>query len=233
PNVLRSQRFFEDEQYCAFTMEFFESGTLGDLIEKRNLFTISEIINTLEQLLEGVQAIHAAGIIHRDLKPENILIDSNGICKIADFSIAVSGLESKRDRQTNLVGTMNFLSPEYIEKGEVDQRSDLYALGVIAYELITGKLPFQHGSLIDSLMSRVRFDPQHPIRLRADCPMALAEITLRALQRDPKRRYQNAEGMLKDLEKLKNAKQQQSQSGIAMRPSTFLALISHHDPLPT
>ncbi len=201
PNVVRSEAFFQDENFTAFTMEYFDGGTLAEHIDKYRIFPIDYVIKSLNQLCSGLRAIHRAGIIHRDLKPENILTDAAGNLKIADFSIAVSASRKEPDAETSLVGTMNYLSPEYIEKGQVDKRSDIYALGVIGYELVTGKLPFSKGSLLESLLSRVRFDAEAPHVLRKDCPVWLSRIIVKALQRDPNRRYENVQAMLEDLEK--------------------------------
>ena len=112
PNVVRSEAFFQDENFTAFTMEYFEDGTLAEQIEKYRIFPVDFVIKALSQLCWGLRAIHRAGIIHRDLKPENILIDSCGNLKIADFSIAVSASRKDQDTESSLVGTMNYLSPE-------------------------------------------------------------------------------------------------------------------------
>lgn len=200
PNVVRSESFFQDENFSAFTMEYFNGGTLAEQIEKYHIFPVDFVIKTLSQLCWGLRAIHRAGIIHRDLKPENILTDACGNFKIADFSIAVSASRAEQSAESSLVGTMNYLSPEYIERGELDKRSDIYALGVIAYELVTGKLPFNKGSLLESLLSRVRFDPDAPHKLRKDCPVWLSDIIIKALQRDPRSRYESAQAMIEDLE---------------------------------
>lgn len=200
PNVVRSHSFFQDEHYSAFTMEYFAGGTLADQIDRHNTFSIEFIERTLRQLCAGLRAIHRAGIIHRDLKPENILIDSSFTMKISDFGIAVPAAGHASSSNDSLVGTMNYLSPEYIERGVVDERSDIYAVGVIAYEMVTGRLPFQKGSLLESLTSRVKFDPEAPCSLRKDCPVYLSTIIMKALERNPLKRYRSASEMLHALD---------------------------------
>jgi len=200
PNVVKSSSFFQDDQYSAFTMEFNGGGTLAELIEKHQLFSIEFVEKALIQLCAGLRSIHRAGIIHRDLKPENILIDAAKKLKIADFGVSLPMHSTETECREHLVGTMNYLSPEYIERGQIDERSDIYALGVIGYELITGRLPFQRSSLLESLLSRVRFDPEPPHLVRKDCPLALSAIILKALRRDPQLRFQSAHEMMLKLE---------------------------------
>lgn len=202
PNVVRSFSFYRDDEFSAFSMEFIEGGTLADLIEQKGRLEIWEALRALSQISSGLAAIHQAGIVHRDLKPENILRDRDGTFKITDFSVAFTVDNRGADESGSLVGTMNYLSPEYIEKGQVDELSDIYAFGVIGYEILTGKLPFQRGSLLDSLISRVRFDPQPPLALRRDCPVALSNLVLRALSRDPGARFQSALEIVKALERI-------------------------------
>jgi len=207
PHVVRSQSFFQDTLFSAFTMEYHAGGTLADMIEKYKSFSSEYVEKALYQLCSGLRAIHREGIIHRDIKPENILIDAAGNLKIADFGIALPAEAESEDSAGNLVGTMNYLSPEYIEHGKVDVRSDIYALGIIGYELITGKPPFEKKSLIESLTSRVKFDPETPWALRKECPRGLSDIIMKAINRNPSRRFQNAQEMFVALESLKEGEE--------------------------
>ncbi len=199
PNVVRCNSFFQDHEYAAFTMEYFASGTLADEIEKHRRMPIKYVEKALSQLLSGLRAIHRVGVVHRDIKPENILIDAAGNLKISDFSISTLNALSEAEASAHLIGTMNYLSPEYIERGEVDCRSDIYAIGVIGYELLTGKLPFQKETLLESLTARVKFDPDAPNTLRKSCPRTLSDIVMKALKRNPSQRYKNAQEMLNAL----------------------------------
>ena len=202
PNVVRAYEYFRDGDLVAFTMEYVGGGDLADRIGGDEPMPISEIIRLLQQMCSGVQAIHEAGIVHRDLKPENILLTEHGDAKITDFGIARTGTGPKLTEHGGVVGTIDYVSPEYLERGEVDARSDIYALGVMAYEMITGESPFQGKSVIETMTMRLRTDPIEPQRIRVDCPAELSAIVMKALRRDPKERYQRAAEVLEDLKKL-------------------------------
>ncbi len=202
PNVVRAYEYFRDGDLVAFTMEYIGGGDLADRISSDLPLAIHEIVRMLSQMCSGVQAIHDAGIIHRDLKPENILVTAQGDIKITDFGIARCGAGPKLTEHGGVVGTIDYVSPEYLERGQVDARSDIYALGVLAYEMITGESPFKGKSVIETMTMRLRSDPEPPHRLRADCPIGLATIVLHAMSRDPERRYQRASEMLRDLQSI-------------------------------
>jgi len=201
PNVVAGVDYHSDAEFTAFAMEFVEGGTLADYLERKQQLSVAEVVDCLTQLAAGLAVIHEAGIIHRDLKPENILVDAEGRLKIADFGIAASEFElCKSNRRDVLRGTVNYLSPEYIQSGKCDQRSDIYAFGVIAYELMSGRLPFWGNSLIDTLTKRVQFDPPAPRVLRPELPRALSDLALRAMKRNPLRRYQSVKEIQEHLE---------------------------------
>ena len=202
PNVVRAYEYFRDGDLVAFTMEYIGGGDLADRIGMDEPIPIEEIIRMLAQMCSGVQAIHDAGIIHRDLKPENILITPQGDIKITDFGIARTGTGPKLTEHGGVVGTIDYVSPEYLERGQVDARSDIYALGVLAFEMITGEAPFKGKSVIETMTMRLRTDPIRPSTLRPDCPPALDEVILKALRRDVEHRYQTAFEMLQDLQQL-------------------------------
>ena len=193
PNVLRGSEFFRDDQFAAFTMEYIEGGSLADHLESRQPFRLEAAIRILSQLCDGLSAIHSAGIVHRDLKPDNILLTPSRVVKIADFGISANGDTSDVSTRDSISGSLNYLSPEYVATGEYDVRSDIYAIGVIAYELATGQLPFAGKSLIDTLLHRVRFDPPPPHTFAAHVPRPLSHAILKAMDRSPGRRFQTLE----------------------------------------
>ena len=200
PNVVRAYEYFRDGDLIAFTMEYIGGGDIADKISNSEDIPIDEIVRMLSQMCSGVQAIHDAKIIHRDLKPENILLTTQGDIKITDFGIARTGTGPKLTEHGSVVGTIDYVSPEYLERGEVDTRSDIYALGVIAYEVITHEAPFKGNSLIEAMTLKLRTDPVPPIELRSDCPPLLSDIVMRALARDPEQRFQTAREMHEALQ---------------------------------
>jgi serine/threonine protein kinase len=186
PNVVQAKNFFQDDEFTAFTMDYIGGGTLADRMANSSPLELDAILKILLQLGSGLQAIHNRGIIHRDLKPENILVDVHDNVKIVDFGISVGDDQQEQHCTDHLVGTMDYLSPEYVAWGEFDNRSDIYALGVIAYRLITGQLPFQEGSILVFLT-------------RPEFPLKLSEIVLKAVARQVEKRYQHVAEFLRDL----------------------------------
>jgi serine/threonine protein kinase len=200
PNVVRAYEFVRDGDLVAYTMEFVGGGDLAERMASPELLSIAEIIRLLSQMAAGVQAIHDAGIVHRDLKPENILLTNEGNVKIADFGIARKTDGPKLTEHGGVVGTLEYVSPEYMLRSQVDWRSDIYAMGVLAYELITGEPPFRGDSAYASISMRLQTDASPPSRFRAECPEALDRVVLRALSRDPEGRYQSAVELFYDLQ---------------------------------
>lgn len=220
-NVVRGENFFQDGDFTAFSMEYAAGGTLADRIELGVVFSISSVVSILQQLSAGLGAIHEAGIIHRDLKPENILIDSKGVVKISDFGIAMTQASASSADVNQLVGSVNYLSPEYIEEGIFDLTADIYGLGVIAYELTTGHLPFEGKTLFENLTMRVLYDPLPAHLLRAECPKELSFIIAKALRRSPEKRYQRAQEIQLELTLFANRHKMELKTGSFSPPSTL------------
>lgn len=206
PNVVRAYEFLRDGEILAYTMEFISGGDLAGKIEKQNPLPIPESIRLLSQMCAGVQAIHDAGIIHRDLKPENILLTKDGQVKIADFGIAKTKNNTSRlTEHGGVVGTLDYVSPEYMFNNQIDSRSDIYALGILAYEMVTGTSPFTGDSVYEVMNKRLKEEPKHPCDLRPDCPRWLGDIILMAMARDVEQRYQRASDIEKDLKAKKSS----------------------------
>ncbi len=203
PNVVRAYEYLRDGDLVAYTMEYVGGGDLAERLGRsREPIPISDVIKLLAQMCAGVQAIHDSGIVHRDLKPENILLTRDGDVKIADFGIARTGHGPKLTEHGGVVGTIDYVSPEYILNSQVDSRSDIYAMGILGYEMLTGESPFRGDSVYATMTKRLKTDPEKPSTHRADCPKELDAIILKAMQRDPDERYQSAGKMQKDLELL-------------------------------
>ena len=200
PNVAYALDTFESEQVLGFSTEFAAGGDLGDYLAHHGRVPLPRALRLIEQAGRGLQAIHRAGLVHRDLKPENILIFHEESFKIADFGVAtmVPGLSAVVSDQ--ILGTFDYIPPEVIERGEISIRSDIYALGVLAYEIITGICPFQGLGMLESLRSQLSCDPAAPSRLNYECTPALDRVLLRALARDPGQRYQYVAEFLEELQ---------------------------------
>lgn len=203
PNVVRAYEYIRDGDLVAYTMEYVGGGDLADRLGRGEAaMPISDIMKVLSQMCSGVQAIHDAGIVHRDLKPENILLTKEGNVKIADFGIARTGHGPKLTEHGGVVGTIDYVSPEYMLNSQVDWRSDIYAIGILGYEMITGESPFRGDSVYATMTKRLKSDPKPPSMIRPDCPPELDRIIARAMHRNPEQRYQSAAEMFYDLQRL-------------------------------
>lgn len=200
PNVVRAYEYLTDGDLVAYTMEYVAGGDLADRLDKSEaLIEIPEIVTILSQMCAGVQAIHDAGIVHRDLKPENILISKDGKVKITDFGIARTDHGPKLTEHGGVVGTIDYVSPEYMLHSQVDWRSDIYAIGILAYEMIVGEAPFRGDSVYATMTKRLKSDPTPPSESRSECPKELDAIVLKAMHRERDERYQSAADMYEDL----------------------------------
>lgn len=192
-NVVRAYEYIKDGDLVAYSMEYVEGMDLADKLAEEGSLPLDMVVSILLQMSRGMQAIHAAGIVHRDLKPENIILANNGDVKIADFGIARTSNSSKLTEHGGVVGTIDYVSPEYILNSQLDNRSDIYALGVLAYEMVTGELPFKGESVYSSMTKRLESEAIPPIDIRKDCPQILSDIVLKSLAVKPEERYQSAE----------------------------------------
>ena len=202
PNVVRAYEYITERDLVAYTMEYVGGGDLASKLGADERLPIPEILKLLSQMAAGCQAIHDAGIVHRDLKPENILLTSEGNVKIADFGIARNRHGPKLTEHGGVVGTIDYVAPEYMLKSQVDWRSDIYALGILAYEMVAGESPFKGDSVYATITKRLKTDPDPPSKLRSECPAELDRIILKAMQREPENRYQAGIEMFADLQKL-------------------------------
>lgn len=205
PNVVRAYEYLRDGDLVAYTMEYVGGGDLAERLSRTERLSITEVIRLLSQMSAGVQAIHDAGIVHRDLKPENILLTKEGNVKIADFGIARTQHGHKLTEHGGVVGTIDYVAPEYMLRSQVDWRSDIYALGILAFEMVTGEPPFRGDSVYATMTKRLKSDPEPPSKLRPECSAALDAVILRAMQRDPMQRYQSALEMFYDLQRIASA----------------------------
>jgi predicted Ser/Thr protein kinase len=201
-NVIRAYEYVKDGNLIAYTMEYADGGSLAQQLEERGGFPVPEAVRIISQICSGVRAIHTAGIVHRDLKPGNILFSKDGIVKVADFGIAKLNQGPRLTDHGSVVGHINYVSPEYMVSSQVDSRSDIYAIGVIGYELLTGKHPFQGDSVYETMNNRLNSSPEPIKHLRPDCPPKLEKIIRKAMAKDPDRRYKSVQNMLKALEGL-------------------------------
>ncbi|MCO6432115.1 MAG: serine/threonine protein kinase [Deltaproteobacteria bacterium] len=199
-NVVRSYGHFEHPGYKAFAMEYVDGGDLAMRMKSKAL-TIKDIIDLLKQALCGLEAIHAAGIVHRDIKPENLLLTKKGVLKISDLGLARADSANTLTNLGSMVGTPQYLAPEYIELGEADRRADIFALGVIGYEMLSGRSPWGESTGIAAVIERAKRKVPSLAEI-CECPVSLAHTIAKAMSVNLNSRYQDAAEFLAALEAL-------------------------------
>jgi eukaryotic-like serine/threonine-protein kinase len=201
PNIVSIYDRGEAEGTYYIAMEYLDGRSLKELIVSRGPAPVNVALEYARQILAALRFAHRHGIVHRDIKPHNVLVDAEGRLKVTDFGIARAGA-SQMTEAGSIVGTAQYLSPEQAHGANVDQRSDLYSLGVVLYELLTGTAPFHGDTPVEIAMKHLSHAPEPPSALRPDIPQELDWVVTRALAKDPEDRYQSAEEMDADLERV-------------------------------
>lgn len=199
-NILRIHDLGEADNVKFISMAFVDGPDLHHLLSSGRL-SLDRAQNIAQQLCEALDAAHSEGIIHRDLKPQNILMGAGDHVYVSDFGLAKS-LESSSAGMTRTgqyLGTPRYMAPEQVEGGQVDKRTDLYALGLILFEMVTGEDAFKGDSTLQIMYRRVKEKPPNPKQLNPELPDSLSSIILRCLEKDPANRYQDAQEILADL----------------------------------
>src|SRR5438045_2999898 len=179
-------------------MEFLDGRTLKELLVKNGPTPIPIAIDYSRQILNALSFAHRHGIVHRDIKPHNVVVGLDGRVKVTDFGIARSQA-SQMTEAGSIVGTAQYLSPEQAKGAPVDPRSDLYSLGIVLYEMLTGQVPFTGDTPVEIAMKHLSQVPEPPSKLRPDVPHDLDAVVMRSLAKDPDQRYASAEEMDADL----------------------------------
>lgn len=180
-------------------MEYIDGITLKEYISQKGILSDTEALHFIKQILNGLAHAHERGIVHRDIKPHNIILLKDGTIKITDFGIARL---TKFDTQTisdQTIGSVHYISPEQASGDRTDERSDIYSVGIILYEMLSGKLPFEADTAVAVALMQVQSQPDLPSELNADLKQGLEDITLKAIMKDPSVRYQSAGAMLADI----------------------------------
>ncbi|MET3575246.1 Stk1 family PASTA domain-containing Ser/Thr kinase [Bhargavaea ullalensis] len=199
PNIVNIYDVGEDGDLHYLVMEYVEGQTLKEYIQEKAPLPAARAVDIMMQLCEGISAAHLHGIIHRDIKPQNILMDLDGNVKLTDFGIAMALSATALTRTNSVMGTVHYLSPEQARGGIATKRSDLYSLGIVLYEMLTGKLPFSGESPVSIALKHLQ-EETPPVRdERPDIPQSLENVILKATAKDAAHRYPSAEAMLKDL----------------------------------
>jgi serine/threonine protein kinase, bacterial len=189
-----------DQHHPFLVMELIEGGTLRELLTERGPMPPHAVAAVLTPVLGGLAVAHRVGLVHRDIKPENVLISDDGHVKIADFGLVRAVAEAKITSTSVILGTAAYLSPEQVSTGDADPRSDVYAVGVLTYELLTGVTPFTGDSALAVAYQRMDHDVPPPSTVIAGVPPEFDDLVRRATARDPADRYADADEMGDDLQ---------------------------------
>jgi eukaryotic-like serine/threonine-protein kinase len=240
PNIVSIYDRGEAEGTYYIAMEYLDGRSLKELIVARGPAPVNVAIDYARQILAAIRFAHRHGIVHRDIKPHNVLVDGEGRLKVTDFGIARAGT-SQMTEAGSIIGTAQYLSPEQARGAPVDQTSDLYSVGVVLYELLTGVVPFSGDTPVEIAMKHLSSAPEPPSRKRAEVPRDLDMVVLRALAKDPADRYQSAEEMDADLARVARgvgvspATEEAATAIISRPPSTAVTAITPprtRDPVP-
>jgi len=199
PNIVEMYDVGEDEEKYFIVMEYVDGKTLKSLIKRRGALTLPEVIDIMLQLTSAVSCAHDSYIIHRDIKPQNVLIKEDGRVKITDFGIAMA-LNSQELTQTNSVmGSVHYLPPEQANGSGSTTKSDIYSLGILMYELLTGKVPFKGENAVEIAIKQMKDQIPSICSMNPDIPQSIENIVLKASAKNPKNRYESASAMHEDL----------------------------------
>lgn len=205
PNVCRIYDISESDSIYYVSMEYLEGKTLADLLESKGRLMPDLGVSIAKQVLGALQEAHRVGVIHRDLKPQNIMVDSNQRASIMDFGISISADVSRLTQTGSVAGTITYMAPEQLEGREIDRRVDIYAMGLILFEILTGRLPFDVRSPGEVIAAHLKGDFRRPSEFIPDFPPVLEKIILRALEKKVEKRYQSAAEFLQALEACESA----------------------------
>ena len=205
PAIPRTIAIFENYQAPCLILEFIEGKTLRSILADHAPFTLEEAFWITRQLASALTYLHKYGVYHRDLKPENVILDATGRVHIIDFGIALleGGRRVTWRNLSDILGTPDYISPEQIQGKRGDSRSDLYSLGIMCYEMLTGSVPFSGDNATVVMNQHLTTAPGLPSKLNPSIPTNIEAIIMKSIRKDPKERYQSAELFINDLKNYK------------------------------
>ncbi|MCC8196148.1 MAG: Stk1 family PASTA domain-containing Ser/Thr kinase [Ruminococcus sp.] len=204
PNIVKifDVGYEHDLQYIV--MEYINGITLKECIEQKGMLQWRECVHYTIQILRALQLAHDRGIIHRDIKPQNVMLLADGTIKVMDFGIACFSRQNAGTNTERTMGSVHYVSPEQARGERTDERGDIYSVGVMMYEMLTGRKPFDGDTPVAVALKHMNEEPVRPSEYNSNIYKGLEEIVLRAMEKDPTKRYQSASGMIRDIEAFKN-----------------------------
>ena len=199
PNIVNIYDVGSENEFHYIVMEYVEGITLKTYIEKKGQLSFKEAVSIAIQVGRGIEAAHNKGIIHRDIKPQNIIISTEGKVKVTDFGIAKAATSNTIN--SDVMGSVHYTSPEQARNGYVDGKSDIYSLGIVMYEMVTGRVPFNGDTTVAVAIQHLQEEMESPKTYAPDLPISMEKIILKCTQKNPDRRYESITALLSDLRK--------------------------------
>ena len=199
PNIVSIYDVGTENNIYYIVMELIQGKTLKEIIDEDGVLPWKWAINVATQIASALEVAHKNNIVHRDIKPHNIIITEDGVAKVTDFGIAKAVSNSTITAFGTTIGSVHYFSPEHARGGFTDAKSDLYSLGVVMYEMLTGRVPFDADTAVSIALKHMQEKPIEPIKLNPSIPYSVNKIIMKAMEKDLNLRYQSATEMLKDL----------------------------------
>lgn len=203
PNIVKVYDVSFGDVIQYIVMEYIDGITLKEYIAQQKVIKWKEALHLTTQILRALQHAHERGIVHRDIKPQNIMLLQDGTIKVTDFGIARNFNSATRTMTEQAIGSVHYIAPEQAKGGSTDGKTDIYSVGVMMYEMLTGKLPFVADNAVSVALMQLQSTPKLPRDINPELPIGLQEITLKAMQKDPKQRYSSAQAMLDDIDRFR------------------------------
>lgn len=203
PNIVKVYDVSFGDRLQYIVMEYIEGITLKEYIEQQKVIGWKETVHFVSQILKALQHAHDKGIIHRDVKPQNIMLLQDGTIKVTDFGIARFSRGDTKTMTENAIGSVHYISPEQARGELTDDKADIYSVGVVMYEMLTGQLPFQSDNAVSVAIMQMQQEAKRPREINPDIPLGLEQITLRAMQKNARDRYRSAAEMMLDLDEFR------------------------------
>ncbi len=214
PNIITVHELFEEAGTAYLVMELLEGASLSSLLRRKKDLTLGERLSIIDQIASGLAEAHAHRIVHRDLKPSNVFVLKNGVVKVLDFGVAKMG-EGELTKAGTVFGTIEYMSPEQVKGASVNARADIFSLGVVAYEVLTGRNPFRADTLAASVFKILSDTPERLSGDPARVPPEVESVVFHALAKSEADRFESLNELRRDLHAAAQA------AGVALRPPTL------------
>lgn len=203
PNIVKVIDVSFGDNFQYIVMEYIDGITLKEFMQRQGALSWKDTLYFTVQILRALQHAHDKGIVHRDVKPQNIMLLSDGTIKVTDFGIARFARSGQNTLTDKAIGSVHYISPEQARGDVIDEKADLYSVGVMMYEMLTGKLPFDGGNAVSVALMHMNNEPEAPRKIKPDIPAGLEQVVLRAMRKKPAYRYHSDAEIMHDLEQIR------------------------------